>query len=489
MAEVWTATDELLHREVAVKVLHRHLAADPSFVSRFRAEAIAAGRLNHPGIVAVYDTCSDGNLEAIVMELVRGHTLRQHLDQGGPMPTVDVVDIGTAVADALAVAHQAGLTHRDVKPANILLGDDDRVMITDFGIAKAADDSDRTATGMMLGSVKYLSPEQVDGRELDGRADLFSLGVVLHECLTGKPPWSADTPAATALARLHQTPPPIRSVRPDVPRSVERVIQRSLRVDPDARFRDARSMSAALRETRDEASAPPVDHDATAAAARPAPVAATHTPAPTPRPPIPTPQPPPPPPRRSLRWPAMVMVALLVGVGVLVAALLLRESDPGRRVLENVGAGRLNSVGELPITVTAYDPEGTGVPGENDELAPLAADGDSSTAWQSEGYDDPIERSKRGVGLIATLDEPGEVRQVTVSSPRSGWAAQVYVADGTADALEGWGEPVASAEGVAGNHTFRFDAVEGGAVLVWFTDLGEPDPRYRIEVSELVVSG
>jgi serine/threonine-protein kinase len=504
MAEVWHAQDELLHRAVAVKVLHRHLATDPSFVARFRAEAVAAGRLHHPGIVAVFDHCSDDGLEAIVLELVRGHTLRQHLDDGGPMPVLDVVDVGCSVAEALSVAHAAGLIHRDVKPANILLCDDDRVMITDFGIAKAADDADRTATGMMLGSVKYLAPEQVEGRDLDARADLFSLGVVLHECLTGAPPWSADTPAATALARLHQVAPPIRSVRPDVPVALQAVVQRSLRVDPAARFRDARSMRAALSEVRAELAGGPqgrptapvatVD-EGTVVAPAPSVAPPVAAPAASPSATVTAPAPPPGPAARSTtarrrrRWPALLAVGALFAVAGLVAALLVGGTDPGRRVLDGVGAGRLATTSELGITVVPYDPEGTGTPGENDELAPYAVDGDPGTAWQSEGYDDPMGRLKSGVGLVATLDERHEVREVTVRSPREGWAASIYVGDGTPAALEGWGEPVARAEGIDGDHTFRFDGVEGRSVLVWFTDLGAPDPRYRMEVSELTVRG
>src|SRR5699024_10230482 len=163
MATVWDATDQLLSRRVAVKVLHPHLASDQQFVERFQAEAIASARLSHPSIVAVYDTVTDGALNAIVMELVTGTTLRADLDQHGPLELPALLAIGTQVGDALGAAHSAGLVHRDVKPANILLSSDGRVLVADFGIAKAAQGADRTETGAMVGTAKYLSPEQVIG--------------------------------------------------------------------------------------------------------------------------------------------------------------------------------------------------------------------------------------------------------------------------------------------------------------------------------------
>ena len=168
MARVWEATDEVLTRRVAVKVLHPHLAADESFVRRFRAEAIAAARLTHPSIVSVYDTLStDDGVNAIVMELVVGTTMRADLDQHGPMRLPSVLAIGTQVADALGAAHASGLVHRDVKPANILLSADGRVLVADFGIAKAAVGADLTSDGSMVGTAKYLAPEQVEGRPVD----------------------------------------------------------------------------------------------------------------------------------------------------------------------------------------------------------------------------------------------------------------------------------------------------------------------------------
>ena len=258
MAEVWEAADEVLARRVAVKILHRHLAADKMFVDRFRAEAIAAARLAHSSIVSIYDTFSDDGLEAIVMELVRGTTLRARLDSTVHCSVAEALAIGAQVGDALGAAHHSGLVHRDIKPANILLSDDGRVMVADFGIAKAAEAADLTPTGIMVGTAKYLAPEQVEGGPVDGRTDLYALGVVLYEALCGRPPFTADTDAATALARLQRDPLRPRQIRASIPRPVEDVIMRALTRDPAGRYPDAASFRAALLSAADVA-----DHYAT----------------------------------------------------------------------------------------------------------------------------------------------------------------------------------------------------------------------------------
>ena len=234
MAEVWEAVDQVLDRPVAIKVLHPHLAGDQAFVERFRREAIAAARLTHPSIVAIYDTHSSEGEEAIVMELVRGMSLRKHLDDTGALTAPEAVAIGVRVAEALATAHRAGLVHRDIKPANILLCEDERVMVADFGIAKLTD-ADHTTEGTVLGTAKYLAPEQVSGTAVDARTDLYSLGIVLYEMVCGRVPFSGDTDTATVLARLHQDPTPPRQIRPEVPQALEAVILHTLQRDPDDR--------------------------------------------------------------------------------------------------------------------------------------------------------------------------------------------------------------------------------------------------------------
>ena len=244
MAEVWEGEDQVLSRPVAVKVLKSHLAADGVFLERFRREAVTAARLGHPGIVATFDTGYDDGTAYIVMELVRGRNLREWLDTYGRLQPWQAVGVARQVADALSYAHQAGLVHRDVKPANILLVDDEsgaapawRTKVTDFGIAKAGMEAgaDLTRTGMVLGTPKYLSPEQIRGNDPDARADLYSLGVVLYEMLVGAPPYVGETDVATALAHLgDKVPKPSSSVR-GVPAGLDRIVVDLLAKSPDRR--------------------------------------------------------------------------------------------------------------------------------------------------------------------------------------------------------------------------------------------------------------
>src|SRR5438105_12794168 len=193
MAEVWEGRDEILDRPVAVKVLHPRLAGNAEFQERFRLEAVSAARLSHPNVVSTYDAGIDNDVAYIVMELVPGRTVRELLRDEGPLSPAQAIAIAGAVADALDYAHRAGIVHRDVKPANILVTEDGRVKVADFGIAKAASDADLTQAGTMLGTAKYLPPEQVEGRTQDRRSDVYGLGVVLYEMLCGRPPFTGDS--------------------------------------------------------------------------------------------------------------------------------------------------------------------------------------------------------------------------------------------------------------------------------------------------------
>ena len=273
MATVWEAEDKVLTRRVAIKVLHPHLAGDDGFRTRFRREAVAAARLAHPNIVTTYDTGREGDVAYIVMELVEGITLARLLQRKGPLPCWKAVDIAVQVAGALACAHSHGVIHRDVKPANILLRQDGHVKVADFGIAKAGMGNDLTRTGVVMGTAKYLSPEQVSGNPADAGSDIYALGIVLYEMLCGVPPFVGDTELSTAVARLTGTPESLREQRGDVPRSLEAVVLRALARDPEARFRSAEEMrSGLLAVDADNADVtPPAGITAPAPPARPFP--------------------------------------------------------------------------------------------------------------------------------------------------------------------------------------------------------------------------
>src|ERR687896_543432 len=220
MATIWRAVDEQLDREVAVKLLRPQFSADPGFAARFKQEARAAGGLSHPNIVGVYDYGTDGpdGEQYIVMELVDGSDLSAILRDRGSLATMDAVRVAIGVASALEVAHRKGIVHRDVKPGNILITDGGDVKVTDFGIARAVSEASMTVTGTTLGSVHYFSPEQARGDEVTGASDVYALGIVLFEMLTGRRPFEGDSAAAVALKRLNEDAPAPSSIgRPQPP--------------------------------------------------------------------------------------------------------------------------------------------------------------------------------------------------------------------------------------------------------------------------------
>ena len=244
MARVHQGVDRQLDRRVAIKVLAPPFDRDDEFVERFRREARAAAGLSHPNIVAVFDSGSDDGTHFIVTELVEGETLADRL-RDGPMPPPDAVAVAADIARALAAAHALGLIHRDIKPGNVMLLPDGRVKVVDFGIARAAGSDTLTHTGVVLGSTAYLSPEQAGGQPVDERADLYSLGCVLYEMLTGRVPFRADTPIATMYRHVNEDAPPPSTIAPVQP-ELEDVVLRCLEKDPKRRFASAAELEAAL---------------------------------------------------------------------------------------------------------------------------------------------------------------------------------------------------------------------------------------------------
>ncbi len=255
MAHVYRATDTVLGRVVAVKVLNPGSASDPSFVERFRREARAAARLNHPNVVAVFDTGSDGDIHFIVMELVEGRSLAEVLAADGPLEPAPAATIAEGIADALSFAHANGLVHRDVKPANVMLTSAGQVKVMDFGIARLATSNTITQASTVFGTAAYLAPEQAQGLRVDGRADVYALGVVLYEMLAGRVPFRADTALAVASKHVLERPEPPSAVRPGIPTGLEAVALRALEKDPGDRYRSAAEMAAALRASASNASA------------------------------------------------------------------------------------------------------------------------------------------------------------------------------------------------------------------------------------------
>jgi serine/threonine-protein kinase len=513
MAEVWVASDTVLDRQVAVKFLKPSLATDARLVERFHREAVAVARLSHPSIVAVFDTVHDGDFEAVVMELVPGETLRQRLDEQGRLPIGLTVQIGVAIADALTAAHRARIVHRDIKPGNVLLDPEGRILLTDFGIAKALQQTnDITTDDVLMGTAKYLSPEQVLGLPVDSRADLYSLGVVLYECLAGQPPFVGETDAATAMARLQRDPVPVRKLRPGVPRALDDLINRLLSRDADERPRNAALVrDALLRLQRTDA-----DEDITTSLGR------DNTPAfgltreddsrriGDPRRPA-SDDPTYPGGLLAARSPRryVVSVAVLCAIAAVLAGAgaIFFHTDTGARLVRSArdaieGKPAVTTVapattlGPAPVIVSTgeFDPPPWGDGRENPSETGFLTDGDPTTTWSTVCYTDRNLAPKPGVGIVLELSSSVHGHGLAVTSPTTGgWSADVYVSDTPHPTLDAWGPPVVSQGNISpGQTTFDMSAADGRYVLLFITELGDSVPPcqrpWQVRIGEISVT-
>jgi beta-lactam-binding protein with PASTA domain/predicted Ser/Thr protein kinase len=325
MANVYLAEDQELGRRVAIKILNDRHAGDEQFVERFRREAKNAAALSHPNIVSIYDRGEAEGTYYIAMEYLDGRSLKELIVQRGPAPITVSVEYARQILSALRFAHRHGIVHRDIKPHNVLVDADGRVKVTDFGIARAGA-SQMTEAGSIVGTAQYLSPEQARGTDVDQRSDLYSLGIVLYELLTGTLPFNGDTPVEIAMKHLSTIPEAPSARRPDVPRDLDLIVTRALAKDPDDRYQSAEEMDADLeRFLRGAAVSPVTEESATQIMRAPAgPLAATA--ATMIAPPRRSPGAPPPPPpvyydleepiRRRPVWPWIAALLFVIGAGV-----------------------------------------------------------------------------------------------------------------------------------------------------------------------------
>ena len=262
MATVYKAKCHVLNRYVAIKILRDEFTTDDEFIKRFEVEAQSAASITHPNIVSVYDVGADGNLYYIVMELIKGKTLKEIIvEEKGPLPWKWSVNIAGQIASALETAHKNHIIHRDIKPHNIIITEDGVAKVTDFGIAKAVSNSTITAFGTTIGSVHYFSPEHARGGYTDEKSDLYSLGVVMYEMLTGKVPFDADTPVSVALKHMQEEPTPPIEVNPNIPSAVNDIIMKALRKDTNLRYQNATAMLLDLKRALKEPNGDFVDNN------------------------------------------------------------------------------------------------------------------------------------------------------------------------------------------------------------------------------------
>ena len=417
------------------------------------------------------------------MELVDGPTLRRIIDEVGGLPVRDVLRIGEQVADALDAAHRAGLVHRDVKPANVLVpasrpGEGHRLRHRQGRDRHRRPHPHRHRDGHRA----VPRPEQVNGQATDARTDVYALGLLLFEMLCGHPPFGGDTEIATAMARLTTSAPSVRADRPDAPAALDDIVHRCLARSPDARFESARAVHDALRPTPPNSTAPAPR----AAARRGLRRYRRRRPAPR-RPPVARPAHRSPPARRHKgrrAWPGSLVLVLIV-LGLAAAAVYL-----GTRDNTTSGSGSANAAASVAPTVVgaeAFDPFGD-PPGQEDNAdAGNAVDADSRTFWSTEHYNDPLQNTKKGVGLRIDLKSDAAIRSVTVNTNQGGWSGAIYVSSNPGNNLSDWGDPRASGSNLDTSKTFDLHA-HGKYILIWLTELPLVGNSYMLQINEVTVA-
>ena len=465
MSTVFRARDLQLDRRVAIKILHEHYAADPEYLARFRSEARAVARLSHPNIVTVIDRGDDDGRQYIVFEHVDGENLKELVVRSGRLPVGQALELTTAVADGLAFAHERGLVHRDVKPQNVLLNSEGEVKVTDFGIARSLHvEHGVTQTGTVLGTGEYLAPEQASGKPVSPATDVYSLGVVLWELLTGEVPFVGENFVAVALRHVNEAPPDLRERRPDVSPRLASAVDRALAKDPAARFPSMKAFAKELRACLAEAEggvSPAVADDAgVTLVTRPAP--------PSPRVARR---------RRSRRRPLIwALLAILLAGAAFAAVLLLRDASHHHGGT-NGGGGPSGTVVQLQGVGNAYsNPDH---PDTHADTAPKATDGSDATYWYTQLYgDQTFGGLLTGLGLVLDAGSPVKLSQVTVTTPTPGFTAEIQ----SGDSATGPFTADSSSQTVNGKTTFTLDGNTAQYYVVWITQL--PTQRYA-QISEV----
>jgi serine/threonine-protein kinase len=446
MSTVYRALDTLLERNVALKVLHPHYGDDAEYVERFRREARSVAQLSHPNIVTVIDRGDDGGRQYIVFEYVDGESLKELVDRSGPLPVRRVIEIGLQMADALAFAHQHGLVHRDVKPQNVLINGDGEAKVTDFGIARSLDvEHGVTQTGTVLGTSNYLSPEQARGQTVTPATDVYSLGVVLFELMTGEVPFPGENFVAVAMKHINEPPPSLVERRPDAPLRLVYAIERALGKDPAQRFPTMDAFAAELRTCLAEQHEP--DADATFIA--PSTVLKESRPRRTRS-------------ARRRRWPIALLV--LVAVAAVAAAVYALGGSNSDNSSHGTSGG---AAGPVALHATrAFDPEGDNA--EHDAYASRATDGNAQTYWDTEHYTSGL--GKPGVGLVLDAGAPKAVASITVTSTTPGFTAEILAGDtlSTAMTIDAGKQTV----GTSTTFSLQGSSTRYRYYVVWITDLG-----------------
>jgi serine/threonine protein kinase len=458
MSSVYRAHDRLLERDVALKFLHSTYREDEEAVERFRREAQAVARLSHPNVVTVIDRGEEDGHQFIVFEYVDGITLKDHLARRGPLPPAEALAIAIEVGEALAYAHSHGIVHRDVKPQNVILNGNGAAKVSDFGIAHSvAVEKDVTQTGTVLGTGDYIAPEQASGQPVVPASDVYGLGCVLFELLTGSPPFSGSSFVDVAMQHIHAQPPSLLELRPDVPPRIAAAVERALAKDPADRFP---SMEAFVDELR-------------ACLARPEATVSEAATSVLPRQRVERRRPVAPPRRRRRAFPlAPVLAGLVIVAGV--AALLIFVGG-------GIGPGETGASSK-PVKLRAavsFDPQGDDGE-EHPSEVPYATDGDPSTYWTTSSYHYGAgSLGKDGVGIVLDAGRRAQPGKLVVVTDTPGFTAEIRAGPGQDGPFD---DVAAGAAQVGARTTFDTGDAKARYWLVWITNLGASDAAHLNEV-------
>ena len=466
MSSVYRAHDSLLERHVALKVMHEQLLTEGDHVERFRREARLAAQLSHPNIVTVIDRGEQESRQFIVFEYVEGENLKALIEREAPLPERAAIELALQIADGLAFAHAHGLVHRDVKPQNVLLTGDGRAKVTDFGIARSIDvHRGLTQTGTVMGTSDYISPEQARGGPVDACSDIYSLGAVLYELLTGDVPFPGESFVAVALRHINEPPPSVRERRPELSPRLDAAIRTAMAKDPDDRFPTMEAFAAELRAALAESDGSGSETLVVPASRRRRP--RRHKRAPMERPSI---------------WPLILLLAgLAVLAGVFAAVFALTGSPTKFSSAVHKATGGGSSSTSKPVRLaglSGYDPYGTG--GEHDSDAKLATDGQQGTFWETEHYNSSLSAlGKKGVGLLLDAGSTRKLSAVNVTSDTSGFIAEIEAGQSATGPFS----PVSSQQTVGSRTTFALHGARARYFVVWITDLGQNSQVHVDEVT------
>ena len=422
MSSVYRAFDPMLERSVAIKLMHRDISSDPDQLERFRREARAVARLNHPHVVTVIDAGEDEGAPYIVFEYVEGETLKERIRRLGRLSVPEAVAYAIEIGRALESAHQNKLVHRDVKPQNVLIDRDGRAKVTDFGIARSMEAHGLTATGRVLGTTDYVSPEQALGHEVAEQSDIYSLGIVLYEMLTGEVPFKADTQVAVAMQHVREPLPDVQRRRPEISAALAAVVERATAKETANRYATVGEMTHDLEEVLaiEAARSGQATGEATTVlrglsddTGDFAPTRMRH-------------------PRRTL---FLSIAVLAVCAGVIAFLATRTEEGPGRAATPKTSG--LSAVQLSQDAANDYDPEGDAV--ESGGQVGFAIDGNRATEWGTETYQGGFEGSdKTGVGLYIDTGSPVAARRLDLITSTPGFRAAVYASNSVPAEIGGW---------------------------------------------------